>query len=196
MSDDTSDKEDKKSNIISFPGGKSTPKDLGADYVISQSNVVSTNDIPDTATINREISERKSYVKNQELVKSIESGSPTGSIIDQVLLEIAEELSHLKYERRKAVKEGKSTIQHTVFRVSSLKSLTELLIKRKEASLSERLDLKSPRFQAVFKVWMNFFHESMDKVGIPQEQIDLVFQQMRTDMLDWEKKMDMSGIGE
>lgn len=176
--------------LIVFPGGKGvSTRDTGADYVVGQSGNVPTADIVDPSEIDREIRDRTAYVRRQELVRVVEDGSPTSDIIDRVLLEIAEELSHLKYERRKAVREGKSTLNHTVSRIASLGRLSDILLKRKEASLTERLDLKSPRFQAVFKVWMNFFHESMEKVGIPEEQIDLVFQQMKADMIDWEKKM-------
>jgi len=73
--------------------------------------------------------------------------------------------------------------------MNSLQKLAELLLKRREADRDEELDLRSPRFQAVFKVWMEFFNEAMDKVGIDQKIVDLVFQQMKADMVDWEKKM-------
>lgn len=181
--------------LILFPGGKSVnPKESGADYVVGQGASVHTADIVDPAAADREVRERGAYVRRQELVQVIEQGGSTSDIIDRVLLEIAEELAHLKYERRKAVKEGKSTVNHTVSRIASLGRLSDILLKRKEASLTERLDLKSPRFQAVFKVWMNFFHDAMEKVEIPDEQIDLVFQQMKADMVDWEKKMDMASV--
>lgn len=181
--------------LLVFPGGKSVnPRDTGADYVLGQSGPVQTPDIVDPRTVDRELLERQAYVERQELVQSIRRGDATTDIIDHVLTEIAEELAHLKFERRKAAKEGKSTLQHTATRIASLRTLSETLFKRKEASLAERLDLKSPRFQAVFKVWMSFFHESMEKVGIPEEQIDLVFNQMKSDMVDWEKKMDLAGV--
>ena len=35
------------------------------------------------------------------------------------------------------------------------------------------------------------FYESMEKSGVDTQTIDLVFQQMKADMVGWEKKMSM-----
>lgn len=192
MSDDSGD-DDKK--VIKFPGGKEIkPEEIGADYLIKSTGNVPTPEILDPVSIDQEYRDRTNFVKNQDLVKVVEKGAPTSETIDIVLKEIAEELSHIKFERRKAAKEGKPTTQFTIGRINSLRSLAELLLKRKESALAEQLDLKSPRFQAVFKVWMEFFYESMEKVGVESEVIDLVFQQMKTDMVDWERRMDGAGV--
>ena len=143
----------------------------------------------DPSEVNEEVRARKRYVDSQELVRSACDGSSTGRMMDLLVHEITEELAHLKYERRKAAKEGKNTANYSVGRMNSLKGLADLLLKRREADRDEELDLRSPRFQAVFKVWMEFFSEAMDKVGVEPKIIDLVFQQMKADMIDWEKKM-------
>ena len=41
---------------------------------------------------------------------------------------------------------------------------------------------------------MEFFHDSMEKSGISPEVIDVIFQQMKADMIDWERKMSTAGI--
>lgn len=177
-------------NLVVFPGGKKVdPSKVGADYVVRQTGEVPTTEIVDPSEVNEEVRARKRYVDSQELVRSSRDGSPTGRMMDLLVQEITEELAHLKYERRKAAKEGKNTANYSVGRMNSLKSLADLLLKRREADRDEKLDLKSPRFQAVFKVWMEFFSDSMDKVGIEPKIVDLVFQQMKADMIDWEKKM-------
>lgn len=175
-------------------GGKTDPKDIGADYVVGHTGDVPTPEIVDPVAVDHEVQDRIRYVKQQELVQAAGRGASTTDMVDIVLKEIAEELAHLKYERRKAAKENKNTANYTIGRANALKGLVELLLKRKEAALAERLDLKSPRFQAVFKVWLEYFHESMEKVGIEPQIMDLVFQQMRADMIDWEKKMDIAGV--
>jgi len=63
------------------------------------------------------------------------------------------------------------------------------MLKCREADKAETFDLKSPKFQSVFKLWMEFFNEAMVKVGIREPDIDLVFKQMKADMVDWEKRM-------
>lgn len=192
--DDPTDKDKKDGKIITFPGGKKVnPSEVGSDYVVSQTGDVPTPDLIDPVEIDREVRERAEYVKKQPLTKAILDKYNTIDVIDVVLLEIAEELAHLKYERRRAVKEGKNTANYSMGRITSLRNIADLLLKKRESVLQEELNLKSPRFQAVFKVWMEFFHDSMEKSGISAEVIDVVFQQMKADMIDWEKKMSVAG---
>ena len=191
--DDDEKKQDPKKpgKLIVLAGGKKVdPKEVGAGYVVGQTGNVPTSDIASPIEVDKELRERQTYVKNQEIVQTIGRHGTTNEIIDLIMLEIAEELSHLKFERRRAAKEGKPTMGHTINRAQGLRSLAEILLKRREASRADRLDSKSPFFQAVFKVWINFFIESMEKSGIESHIIDLVMQQMKSDMVDWEKKMD------
>lgn len=187
----TDDNDGKKDNLIVFPSGKTLdPKEIGADFVVGGSGSIPTGELVDPDETKRDLKERIAYVKNQDLVKVFENGGDTAAAIDVVLREISEEVSHLKYERRKASKDGKNTAAYTVSRIAGLRSLAEMLIRRKEASISERLDLRSPRFQKVFKVWMQFFCESMEKSGVSEEIINVVFNQMKADMIGWEKRME------
>lgn len=180
-----------RGKLIVFPGGRKVdPDDVGADYIISQTGDIPTPDIVDPVAVDDDLRKRVEYVKRQELVEVVKRGAPTAETIDAILVEIAEEISHLKFDRRRAAKDGKSTSNFTLQRVNGLRSLAEILLKRKEAALAERLDLKSPRFQAVFKVWMEFFYSSMEKAGVDQATMDTVFEQMRADMIDWEVKME------
>jgi len=180
----------KNSHLIVFPGGKTMdPKDVGAKFVVGGSGQIPTGELLDPEDVRRDLRERIAFVKSQPLVKSLADGSPAQAM-DTLLLEIAEEVSHLKWERRKAAKDGKNTAQFTVARVSGLRSLAETLIRRKEAAIAENLDLKSPRLQKIFKVWMQFFYEAMEKSDVPSEVINVVFQQMKADMIGWESRME------
>jgi hypothetical protein len=194
MSDDSGnddkDKDKVSGKLISFPGGKSVdPDSVGADFVLSGVGYVPTPDIVDPACLERELKDRINFVRNQELVQLAHKGASTYELIDAVLCEVVEEAAHLKYDRRKAAKDGKSTVNVSGYIINSLRSIAEILIKRRDSSLSERLDVKSPRFQAIFKIWMEFFYSSMEKCGVSSEIIDLVFNQMKADMVDWEQRM-------
>lgn len=180
-----------KPNLIVFPGGKQVdPDDVGADYIVRQSGDVPTPDIVDPVAVDAELRDRKDYVAGQELVRVIGGGGSTADGLDVLMKEIAEELAHLKFERRKVAKEGKSTERLTVNRIASLRSLADLLLKRKEQALAERLDLQSPRVQAMMKLWMEYVYVAMEKSGLESHVIDLVFRQMRADMVEWEKRME------
>ncbi len=188
----------KRGNLIVLPGGRtvSPSEDLGIDYVASQT--AGSSDVPgvgiiDPVAIDAEVRERDRFVQDQKLVDVVRRKGQTSEIIETALLEIAEELAHIKYERRKAAKDGKNTANYSMGRISGLHNLANLLLKRQEAARGERLDLKSPRLQAIFKIWMEFFYESMEKSGVESQIIDLVFQQMKADMIGWEKRMDGAG---
>jgi hypothetical protein len=110
-------------------------------------------------------------------------------LIDSVIKEIAEELSHLKYERQKAAKEGKNTSGYTINRISSLRQLAEVLNKRMDNARAEQIDLKSPRFKQILRMWMEFVYECMQKAELPEHLVDLVFKQMEADMINLERKI-------
>ncbi len=200
MDDLLDDGEDEPSRpagkLIVLPGGKKIdPRaDLGADYVAAQSsgagNQTMTAEVLDPLAIDIAVKEREDFVKNSRLVEAVEKGGSGADVEAAAILEIAEELAHIKFDRRRAAKDGKNTTPFSMARVAGLKNLVDILLKRREAARGERMDLKSPRFQAVFKVWMEFFYESMEKSGVESHVIDLVFQQMKADMIGWEKRMD------
>lgn len=184
------EKEGIENNLIVFPGGSSIdPKEVGADFVVGSSGYVPTGEVLDRASVQKDLRNRIAFVKNQPLVKALVDGEPS-TAMNMLLIEIAEEISHLKYERRKAAEEGRATAKYTAARVNSLKSLAETIIRRKEAAIAENLDLKSPRIQKIFKIWMQFFYEAMEKSNVSSEVINVVFQQMKADMVGWEKRMD------
>lgn len=174
--------------LVLLPGGKSSDPDL--DYVVGRDSRGTVPTIIDPVSVDKDARERERFVSAESLVKAVKAKATTSDLIDAALLELTEELSHLKWERRKAIEDGKSTSGISLGRIGSLRTLVDILLKRKESSLADQMDLKSPRFQAVFKVWMEFFYESMEKVDIAPEVIDLVFQQMKADMVGWERRME------
>jgi type I site-specific restriction endonuclease len=195
--DDSKDKKDAKPNghLIVFPGGKKASTDeLGADYVVGQGGHVNTPELVDPAAVTREFREREQSVGSNELVKAIARRAGPADLIDEVIKEVAEELAHLKFERAKAAKEGKNTANYNMSRVAALRQIADVLMKRQENARAEQLDLKSPRFQQVVRLWMEFVYESAEKAGVSPAVIDLMFNQMKADMVDWEKKiLDVTG---
>jgi len=100
----------KDTNLIVFPGGKKVdPSKVGADYVVRQAGDVPTPELVDPSEASEELRVRKKYVGDQELVRASKDHATTGEMMDLLVQEIAEELAHLKYERRKAAREGKNT---------------------------------------------------------------------------------------
>lgn len=177
-----SDEENPKNNIIKFPGSSSE------DHIVEElESVVALPSVVDPKANHDDLRNRIDYVKNQDLVTALHRGASVGDLEDLVMKEIAEEIAHQKYERRIAARNGKVTTNHSVARIASLRSLVDILNRKRALDKSDKLDLSSPRFQVILKIWMDFVYESMVKCNIPEETIDLVFGQMKADMIEWEK---------
>jgi len=184
------DKNKDGGKIITFPTGQTvSTEEIGADYVLIQGKESHTSEIINPADVSREFRDREEFVQNQELYVRVNASRSPVDLIDQVIKEIIEELSHLKYERKKAAKDGKNTANYTISRIASLRQLADVLTKRIESARAEQLDLKSPRFREILKLWMELVYESMVKVRLEDSMIDLVFRQIEADIKDWEIKL-------
>ena len=187
MSDETPPNDDitPGSNLIKFPSGKTLDKkETGTNYIVGQSGQIPTGDLLDPVDVKQDLRERIKFVRDQPLVRAVLEGS--GNVMDVLLLEVAEEVSHLKWERRKASKEGKNTAAYTIGRINGLRSLAETLIRKKEADVSSDLNLKSPKIQKLFEIWMQMFYEAIEKSGVNQEVMNVIFQQIKADLLTFE----------
>ena len=193
MDDDDKDKpkkdEHKKRHLLVLPGGKKIDtSEIGMQgSVVGPSGTIPTTEIVDPQQTERDLRERESYVKRQELVQAANRRASTGEMIELAIQEITEELAHLKFERRKASQDGKPTAQHTIARIASLRNLAEVLLKRQESVRAERMDFRSPEFKKIIHEWLEFIHESCQKAGIGDNEIDLLFKQLEADMSSWEK---------
>jgi hypothetical protein len=190
MDDDDKDKQKSKGGkFLVLPGGKKiNPNEIGMGRsIVGPSGNVPTAEVIDPSDTERDLREREAYVKRQELVQAATRRGATGEMVDMAIQEIAEELAHLKYERRKSAAEGKPTVQHTIARISMLRNLADVLLKRQENNRQERMDFRSPEFKKIIHEWLGFIHDSMQKVGVNENEIDLVFRQLEADMASWEK---------
>ena len=157
--------------------------------IVGPSGNVPTSEVVDPSDTERDLREREEYVKRQELVQAATKRGATGEMIELAIQEITEELAHLKYERRKAAADGKPTVQHTIARISMLRNLADVLLKRQENNRQERMDFRSPEFKKVIHEWLEFIHDCMGKAGLSDNEIDVVFKQIEVDMSDWEKRV-------
>jgi hypothetical protein len=189
--DDKDKKDPKKGKLIVLPNGRKVHTgDIGMQgSIVGPSGNVPTAEVVDPTEAERDLREREAYVKRQELVQSATKRGPTGEMIELAIQEIAEELAHLKYERRKTAKEGKPTVQHTIARIAALRNLADVLLKRQENTRAERMDFRSPEFKKVVHEWLAFMDNAMQKAGLGENEIDLVFKQIQADMADWEKSV-------
>lgn len=192
MAQGPTDDEDSGSGgtVLSFPNGEQvSASEVGADFVVGQGGSVPTAELVDPASLEKELRDRDSFVRNEGLTRVIEGRAAPSDVLDELLKEIAEELGHLKFERRKAAKEGKNTANYTISRIASLRQLADVVQKRQENARQERFDLKSPRFKQILHMWMGFWYDSMIQAGLDEGTVDSVFKIVEANMVDWEKRV-------
>lgn len=176
--------------ILSLPDGSETDsEEINTPYVVGNSGEIHVPEIISPAESDRELQARDAFLEKQQLFRSVRDGSPLTDVYDLLLTEIAEEIGHLKFDRKKAVKDGKNPTPYTIARVQSLKQLAESLLKKKETLGQDNIDFKHPKIQKMFRLWMAFFYECMEKSQLDKSVIDLVFAQIQADLSDWEKKI-------
>ena len=183
---------DEKSSMVNITGKKVWDQTLGeSDYIIASVSGDDTEvpEVIDRQSIDLDISRRQAYHENSHLTALIETKSSPADIIDGIISEIAEELSHIKYERQRSIQEGRSSSAMSIKRIESLRTLADILIKKSENFKSSSIDFRNPKFKAVIRLWMEFVYDAMQKVGVDEATIDMVFKQLETDIVDWERKV-------
>lgn len=166
-------------------GNQVDSESIGADFVVGQGGQVPEYELLDED----QVIEYENFAKKQAIVRASVEGVGTVAFIDLIVREISEEISHLKFERQKAMREGKNFSEYTMARIASLKSLADTLLKKLQIASESELDFKSPKIQQMFKLWMEFFYDSMKKSGVDKVNIDLVFGQIQSDLPEWEKRL-------
>ena len=185
--DDITDDKIENGIVLTFPGGESvSASEIGAEYAVGQGGQVS---IPDIIDANEEEKKREEFIRKQPLIQALSNKSDLQEIIRIAIKEVAEELAHLKWERKKATKEGKNTANYNTARVAGLQQLINTLIRKQESARAEQLDLKSPRFQNIVKIWLEFLCDAMQKSGLGDQEIDIVINTIKADIKDFELRI-------
>jgi len=152
------------------------------------SNIVKNED--GTIALKTDDEKRSKFIAADAILDALKNRDKSDAeLIDIILAEIGEELANLKYERQLASERGRSTADINISRVEALRKLIDMIIKKKTLLVKDPIDIKSPRFQKILQIWVDYFYSAMKKSGIPDEMIDIVFRNMRNNMIDWEKEM-------
>ena len=149
---------------LTISGKKVWDQTLGeSDYIIASITGDKT-DVPevfDKKSIDLDVSRRQAFHENSVLTGLIET----------------------------SVLEGRSSSAMSIKRIESLRVLADLLIKKSESFKSSSIDFRNPKFKAVIRLWMELVYDALQKVGVDEAVIDMVFKQLEADIVDWERKV-------
>lgn len=127
------------------------------------------------------------------LLESIRDGDPVSTILNHVLMEIAEEVCYLKAYRNSGWDAETDFSDISAKRIRSLKSLVESLVEKEKLKNSKdtgKVDFHSKNFENVFVHFLEVIKETFEKVKIPSQYTSIFFAQLGKDLDGFEKEAE------
>ena len=130
-------------------------------------------------------------VADDDICIAIREDDLPDNILKSVLYGLAEEQSSLKILREKKQLDGKDSSFISLKRGQLLKFMSETLIQKQSlAGTTGELDLKSPRFREVFKMFLQVISDTFDEVKIPVEFKEIFFHALSKNLEGWEQRAE------
>jgi hypothetical protein len=129
---------------------------------------------------------------NEDLIAlAISNDELPDTILKNVMLGMAEEAHAVKTYRREKSKEKKD-VSNIALRISTiLKQISETEIQNQALkSGSGDLDLRSPKFREIIKMFLGIIADTFDEVKIPLEYKNMFFGAMQRNLDGWELKAE------
>lgn len=130
--------------------------------------------------------QKSDYIENDPVVLSSTKRQDPISTLRIIKKEIAKEAAALGFQRLENEKYGKDTSQISVRRVDALSKVVAVELELKKLD-GDFLDLKSEKFQRIFKFWIETLQEVAQDTLTP-ELIDLFFNRLGTKLDGWEDR--------
>lgn len=123
--------------------------------------------------------------ENDDLYISLKNNDSTSTVLNHIMVEIAEEAAYLKTWRRENynLKDDLSEISNK--RILILKKLVETIEKREKINNSKatgKVDFHSDNFQKVFSHFLQTVKSTFEKVNVPAQYEEIFFSQLAKDL--------------
>jgi len=129
--------------------------------------------------------------KNDRLVESIKNDDPGITILNNIMIELAEEIAYMKAWRNNNFQIDKDiTSEVTEKRVKALNNLTMAVIEKvKIMNLGSKgkLDFYSENFSKVFEYFLKVVQDTFQKVGIPEQYRNIFLSELAKQLDGFEK---------
>ena len=134
------------------------------------------------------VSEEKArFIDSDKVVQATTSGADTTSVLNLVKVEVAKEAAALHFQRVENEKYGRDTAQTSTRRIDALTKIANIELEIKKLG-TDAIDLRHPKFQKVFALWIEMMREVAAEVLTP-ELIDLFFNRFSTKVEGWEDRV-------
>src|SRR4030042_6543578 len=115
-------------------------------------------------------------------------GRDTLAFLATLKAEVAREAAALVYQRVVLEKMGKDITQISGRRIDALKKIADIEMEMLKIGF-DHIDVRSEKFQKVFKMWIETIQSVAEQVLSPEE-LDLFFNRLSTEMEGWEDKAE------
>ena len=125
---------------------------------------------------------RTRFVEEDPLVKVVNHGGDTFSVLRAVKIEIARETASLHFDRI----ESKEPHTISTKRIDALRRIADIELKIRELD-QHAVNLSSEKMQRVFALWVEAMQEVAQEV-LPPETVKMFFERFATAMEGWEER--------
>jgi hypothetical protein len=136
---------------------------------------------------------KKTEAELDLLYGAVKDNPDNDSIIDYLLVGVAEETAHLRVARKLSDEAGEDSSQLSWKRVQALKALAELLVKKKSDSEAV-LNIHSEAFRQSVQFLLKTFREALIDSSLSPEQIQVIFNQLSAKMSEDQWSADLEAV--
>jgi len=132
-------------------------------------------------------------VEQDVVLLSVKDDESPEQVLKAVIYGLAEEQSNLRQLRQSKTKEHKDTSHISLKRGTLLKYMSETLLQKQALSgvvSAGEIDLRSPRFREIFKLFLQTIADTFDEVRIPPEYKEMFFHRLTKNMEGWEERFE------
>jgi hypothetical protein len=141
--------------------------------------------LPDMAILSPE------EVAEDQICIAVKDDEVPDTVLKAIVYGFAEEQASLKNLRTSKNKEGKDTSNISLKRGMLLKYMSETLLQKQAlVGVTGDLDLHSPKFREVFKMFLETISDTFDEVKIPSEFKEIFFHALSKNLEGWESKAE------
>jgi hypothetical protein len=133
---------------------------------------------------------REDYMDSNVVTRGLEKNPDGDEAFNLILKGMADEAASIEFDRLEAQRNGQEASDLATKRARILKAIADLILSRKKSSDGGVIDLESPVFQALFKLILESFRESMEEAGTRPEHVETIFAKLVIKLADPSWKED------
>lgn len=140
-------------------------------------------------TLNKSVNrDRKKHVASDPITNLIRTGASQSEVFDAILIEMANEVASLGFDKTIAASKGRDTVAYASKRISALKGLAEGWTKRMESNSQGKIDLSSKPIQRLYEFFAKKIITTCQELGYTEDETKVFVARLSEVMENWEEE--------